>query len=80
LMGNVWPDVACQSTAMLPFASGEMVSGCIANTAQLDVLMAPQWGTSCVMAYSAVLMGAGSVREETGTERGLGLLMSRLPI
>jgi hypothetical protein len=80
LMGNVWPDVACQSMAMLLFASGEMVSRHVANTAQLDVLMAPQWGMSCVMAHSAMLTGARSVREGTGAERGLGLSMLRLPI
>jgi len=39
-MGNACSDVARRSTAMLPFASGKMVSGCIANTAQWDVLMA----------------------------------------
>ena len=39
-MGNVCSNVAHWSMAMLPFVSGKMVSGCIANTAQWDVLMA----------------------------------------
>jgi hypothetical protein len=39
-MWDVQPDVARQSTAMLLFASGKVVSGCVANAAQLDVLTA----------------------------------------
>jgi len=45
LMGNACSDVACQSTAMLLFASGKMASGCVANTAQWDVSTALRWGT-----------------------------------
>jgi len=41
-MGNACPDVACQYTAMVPFVSANVVAGHIANTAQLDVLMALQ--------------------------------------
>ena len=41
LMRDAHPDVAFQSMALQPFASENVVSGCIANMAQLDVLMAP---------------------------------------
>ena len=61
-IGNACSDVACQSMAMLLFASGKMASGRVANAAQWDVSTASQWGTSCVMAHSAALAGAGSVR------------------
>ena len=40
-MRDAHPDVACQSTALQLFASENVVSGHIANMAQLDVLMAP---------------------------------------
>jgi hypothetical protein len=78
LMGDVWPDVVHQSTAMLLFMSGEMVSERIANAAQLDVLTALQWGILCVMVCFVVLAGAGSVRGRMGAEMVLGLPVSRL--
>jgi hypothetical protein len=40
LMRDTCPDVACQSTAMLLFTSGKVMSGHIANADQVDMLMA----------------------------------------
>jgi hypothetical protein len=66
--------------AILLFALGKVMSGHVANMAQFDVLMALQWGTLYVMACFVALMGARSVKGGMGAERGLGLLMPRLPI
>ena len=41
LMMDVCPDVAHQLMALLLFMLEKVVSGCVANAAQLDVLMAP---------------------------------------
>ena len=76
LIGNACPDMACQSMAVLPFALEKMVSGHIANVAQVKVMTAPQWGMLCVMMrLSAVLSGMWLMERRTwwsvGIERNL---------
>ena len=41
-MGDARPDVARQSTALLPFVSEKVMSGRVANVAQSDVVTAPR--------------------------------------